>query len=1038
MEYRSAILSLSFYLGTLISLFWGIHIIRLNPKATMNRIFLLLCITLSMWSFGFAAANASDRLAGALFWRRFSAVGWTAIFSIMLHFLLLMASQNHHNKWEKYFFILYIPAMINMYVFALSNTMAKHQYNLVKIPCGWANIALNNGWDYVYYFYYFSYMLVSLFVVWKWKEVLQDDQWIRQVKIIFMAIFSVAILGSFIDLSVNMFSAKPMPQMGPLFALLPAWAMYHSARYYGMLNIKKTNKGKNIISCAQQRSVFTSYSIGMCLGGIFAFVFEFTSSGSPNSGDLGRSLMKSSVLIVLGISIFLIQNIKNQCLKEKITTGVLVSSVPIITFQFLSYSAITVWVYPIIIIISSLLFNKRALLILTTIIAIITQRLVWIFRPASYVLVDKYDFILRIGIIIICFFVGSYVNKLYTAKIKENEDQMDFQKIISDVLFEFVSFNQDNFDEKVNYLLEKIGVFFNVDRTYLFTIDYNNDTMTYSNEWCNTGIKQEVYTIEEMPLDAFPWWIDQLNKKNIVSIEDVDNMPEEASEEQKQLRRQGVRSLVSVPVMGNGKVQAFIGIDSLSANKVWSEKMVQLLNIMANILSRGITPIKTDQETAYMAYYDSLTKLPNRFLFADQVNQAIYLAKRTGKQLAVMFIDLDGFKTVNDAIGHRGGDVLLRKVAKSLGKVVGKTDVVARFGGDEFMILMNNIDDDQAVLHMADEIMKIFSHTITVSNQDFLVTASGGVAMYPADGETSDDLVKNADIAMYKAKSKGKNQYALCTEEMKEELQLNIELSNDLARALERDELVVYYQPQMDLATNTIAGVEALLRWNHPTKGIISPGIFIPLAEKNNLINSIGDWVLKTACLQNKKWQDMGFPYIEVAVNLSAIQIINPNIAQNVEDILKETGLDPRYIELEITESIAITETDYVIDVLDKLKEIGVSISIDDFGTEYSSMNRLKVLPIDKIKIDMQFVQGIESSEKDKAIIQVIINLGKSLGLSVLAEGVETVGQLEFLKQERCDYVQGYYYYKPMPAKEIEEVFRGFKAGAIDEASPIR
>lgn len=458
------------------------------------------------------------------------------------------------------------------------------------------------------------------------------------------------------------------------------------------------------------------------------------------------------------------------------------------------------------------------------------------------------------------------------------------------------------------------------------------------------------------------------------------------------------------------------------STKKWSEENIELLNIMANILSSGMTQIEADKQVEFMAYYDNLTKLPNRFLFSDRVNQAIELSKRTGKLISIIFIDLDNFKSVNDTIGHKGGDVLLQQVAKRLVGVLRKTDTVARFGGDEFMIMLNNITDYDMVTKIADKIMEIFSETFVVNNQEFLITASAGIAISPIDGEESEILVKNADIAMYKAKAKGKNQYALCSKAMKEEVQMSMELSNDLYRALDRNELVVYYQPQIDLVTKKISGAEALLRWMHPTRGMISPGIFIPIAEKNSLINSIGEWVLREACIQNKKWQDKGLPEINIAINLSAIQILNPKLSSNLANIIKETGLDPKYIELEITESIAIKETNHVIEILNKLKKIGVSIAIDDFGTEYSSLSRLKMLPIDRIKIDMQFIQGLETNEKDKAITMVIINLAKSLGMNVLAEGVETENQLDFLNQKMCNNVQGYYYYKPMPADEMEKI----------------
>ncbi len=656
--------------------------------------------------------------------------------------------------------------------------------------------------------------------------------------------------------------------------------------------------------------------------------------------------------------------------------------------------------------------------------AITTQRLIWILKPESYVLVDKYDFILRIGVFIVVFFLSSYINRVYIAKIKENKYQAAFQKMVSDVLFEFLNIDQENFDEKANYLLEKIGRFFNVDRTYLFTVNHNDETLTYSNEWCNSGINKSVSNLREIPLDAFPWWIDQINKNNLVYIEDIDSMAEEASAERKKLFNEGIKSLVAVPVMGAGKVYGVIGMDSVLETKRWSGENIRLLNIMANILSSGLTPIKSDKATKYMAYYDGLTRLPNRFSFADKVNQAIYLSKRTGEKISIMFIDLDNFKAINDTIGHRGGDILLKQVAKSLASVIRQNDVVARFGGDEFMIMINNITDDNIVADMADKIMKVFLDKFIVYGQDFSITASAGIAMYPVDGESSDALFKNADIAMYKAKDKGKNQYIISTDQMKDEMQMNMELTNDISRALERNELIAYYQPQIDLLTNKITGVEALIRWMHPTRGMISPEIFIPLAEKNRAIKGISKWILRTSCLQNKKWQDMGLPPIDMAVNLSASQIIKSNVAEKIGETIKETGLDPKYIEVEITESIAINETDYVIDVLNKLKKIGVSIAIDDFGTEYSSLSRLKLLPIDRIKIDKQFIKGIESNEKDKAIIVVIINLAKSLDLNILVEGVETKAQLEFLKEKKCDAVQGYYYYKPMTAGNMEKILK--------------
>lgn len=1024
MEHVASLFSLLFFLGALISLYWGLFIIKLNPESDINRKFLLLCIALGVWSFGMAMANSQSGIEDALFWRRFSAVGWTSMLSLVLHFFILISNNYENSKENKNLSLVHIPALINMYVFALSNNMSAIQYDLVKIDYGWTNLAVNNGWDMFYYLYYVTYVMFSIVVVWKWKNKLAPGVKLRQAKIILVAVAFAAFAGGFTDLLANSYFEQALPQMAPLFILIPVWAMYYSARYHNLLNIKEYKLDETILSTQQQKKLFTNFSIWIFVSGILSFSFEYFSSTSTNFGDLNASLIKGGFVSSVGVIMFLIQKIKDNSLRDKLTTVILVTSVPVITFQFLNYSTVTVWAYSMVIIISSLLFSKRTLLISTTLVALITQRLVWIFREDSYVLIDQYDFILRMFLLVVAFSLGSYINKVYIAKIKENDYQIAFQKLVSDVSFDFLYFEPGNSNDKIDALLAKIGKFFDVDRTYLFTLNYTDQTMTYSNEWCKSGIVQEVGTINQMPFDAFPWWRQELIKNHLVNISDVKLMPQEARAEQAQLQRQGVKSLVSVPVIGKGKIYAFIGMDSVLEHKTWSSENIELLNILANILASVLTPVQIDKRTKFMAYNDGLTLLPNRFLFADRLDQSISLAKRTQKCLAVIFIDLDDFKAVNDTIGHKGGDILLEQVARSLEGLIGATDTVARFGGDEFLIMINSIEDCDEITKVAENIMNIFSDAITINGQVFFVTASAGIAVYPQDGENSESLVKNADMAMYKAKGKGKNQFLFVTEEMKNEMALNRELSSDLSGALDRNEFILYYQPQIDLSTNKISGLEALLRWVHPSKGMIPPGVFIPLAERNNLISDIGQWVLKEACQQNKKWQDMDFPAMDIAVNLSAAEITNPNTANHIERIIQQTGLNPKYLGIEVTESIAIKETDYVLNVLNNLKKTGVTIAIDDFGTEYSSLYRLKQLPIDQIKIDLQFVQGIETNEKDRAIIKTIISLAKNLGLSVLAEGVETLEQLEFLRKNQCDFVQGYYFYKPMSAKDVEETLR--------------
>lgn len=494
--------------------------------------------------------------------------------------------------------------------------------------------------------------------------------------------------------------------------------------------------------------------------------------------------------------------------------------------------------------------------------------------------------------------------------------------------------------------------------------------------------------------------------------------------ERKMLRKDGTKLPIIktvVPITLEGKQYLIESILDNSEQKEMQKKLIKVNNTLTIEIEKRE---KMQQKMKYLAYHDHLTGLPNKLLFNKRLNDGISLVKDSSKMLAVMFLDLDGFKMINDTMGHAIGDLLLIEVSKRLVAILKKCDLIARIGGDEFAILIKEITDMDSIYIIADQIINSFSQAFTVHGQELFVTTSLGIAVAPVDGDDTEILIKNADIAMYKAKEAGRNQWVLCTKAMKRSVEEFMNLSNQLYQALDKNEFMLYYQPQVNCKSGEIIGLEALLRWNHPELGLVSPGKFIPIIEQTGLIHSIGDWVLRTACKQNKVWQNAGLPKIPIAINLSVLQFKNPYIVEKVEAILKNNHLDPRYIELEITESVAMHDIHYVVQTLHSFKKKGISISIDDFGTEYSSLQYLKQLPVDKIKIDMSFVQGIEVSAKDAAIVKAIIVLAKSMKLRVIAEGVETQKQLSFLMKHACNEIQGYYYYKPMPAEQVEDILK--------------
>ncbi|KPV56582.1 diguanylate cyclase [Paenibacillus sp. A3] len=430
----------------------------------------------------------------------------------------------------------------------------------------------------------------------------------------------------------------------------------------------------------------------------------------------------------------------------------------------------------------------------------------------------------------------------------------------------------------------------------------------------------------------------------------------------------------------------------------------------------------TVRQLTYLAYHDMLTGLPNRQKFQQTVGMSIRKAKLSGRKLSVMFIDLDRFKNVNDTFGHAFGDLLLTEAAERLKSGLQAGDCVSRQGGDEFTVLIKDTSQPQDAEKVAQQIIHLLSQPFAIDGHELRVGCSIGIAMYPQDGEDPITLMKNADTAMYRAKELGKNGYQFYKAEMNDTVIQKLVMEEWLNKALEQEEFVLYYQPQVDIFTTRMNGMEALIRWNHPRLGFIPPGEFIPLAEETGLIIPIGQWVLRTACKQNKAWQLAGFPPLKMAVNISPIQFHQHDFVQVVLDALQESGLEPRYLELEITEGIAMYHVDQVIQKLQTLRELGVHISMDDFGTGYSSLNYLKKFPIDKLKIAQQFVRDITVDPDDAAIVQAIMAMASSLKLNVIAEGVETEEQLSFLLDIKCREIQGYIYSKPVPANEFTDL----------------
>src|ERR1019366_8073612 len=472
-------------------------------------------------------------------------------------------------------------------------------------------------------------------------------------------------------------------------------------------------------------------------------------------------------------------------------------------------------------------------------------------------------------------------------------------------------------------------------------------------------------------------------------------------------------------------------INSKDGHKRWALANVRAVSDADGnvVLHEGtvedITQRKAAEERVqFLAYYDELTGLPNRTLLHDRVQVALASARRHREKVALLLLDLDHFKTINDSLGHPMGDLLLQEVAKRLKRGTREQDTVAHLGGDEFLVLVTAINETVDAVVVAERIVNSMAAELVIQGHVFNITCSLGISIFPDNGEEVDALLKNADLAMYKAKENGRHNLQLFTQEMNAQLQERMTLERSLRLAVEREEFFLVYQPQLDLATGEIIGCEALIRWRHPEMGLVMPNTFIPLAESSGLIWPMGEWVLRTACAQARQWQNEGLPAVPVAVNVSAVQFRQNGFLQLIETVLRETGLAPQYLELEVTETLLLSNAEVMLIMLEQLKEMGLRLSIDDFGTGYSSLSYLRQFPVYKLNIDRSFVRDITVDPDDAVITSTIISMAQSLGLKVLAEGVETEEQMSFLRAHNCHEVQGHYFSKPLYADELADKLR--------------
>ena len=1015
------IVSLFFLVACAIYLLYCLLGLSNKTRSAMYWLFLGLCLSMSVWAFSFSAGNVATDYESCLIWRRIGSIGWGTMFSFFIHYILLL-TENRMLKKKWIYIILYLPAILNIFLYGIYTNTAVQSYNLVNTSYGWINISGNTALDWYYNIYYVSFSLIGIILLLRWGFKSKDKIKQKEAILISVSYIFAIISGSLTEYIINYFFQAKVPQLASIIILLPLSVMLYFNRRHNFMRMETVSQETEANQILSERTKLKLYFYLAVTYGIAAFAI-FGLQFYSRREQISDILPFSSTIFGMGFLLVIIQNLKiKQEYKHLLSNIIIVVSVPVMILKFTSTSAVYAWAVPVIMMLVSIALNQKKMLISIGGATFATLICLWVTTPVMNVKFSPIDHVARIIILVIIMWFVYYINHTYVDIINENREKVMLEKLINQVSNLFLNINETNIDEKMVESIRICGNHFKLENVHLVFLSTEMEP-DKSYEWyasetdrINCGCTKE--KLEKLISEAYP---NKLDPQGSLFIADPKISVEDGSIV-KFLESMGMKSMIIKPLSEKNEIIGILCFGSFRRIMKWGEQQQQPVNLLTHMITDMWTKLEAEKKLYYQAKYDALTGLPNRMTFFEHLSRAISMAEQSDKLVGVIFFDIDEFKAVNDSMGHDSGDLLLSYIGNNLLKYCHSEDILARFGGDEFMLMVSEMDTVEDIRCTAEQIIYSIQKPIRVKDHEFRVSCSAGIAVYPYDGSDPDTLIKNADHAMYKSKENGKNQYMFCNEDMKEESRKRSRLTAELYGALERHELQLYYQPQVHAISKKIVGAEALLRWFHPELGIISPGLFIPLAEQTGLILPIGDWVLMTACMQCQTFHLRGLVDIRIAVNVSITQLRNPQFVGRVRQILEETQLEPSYLELEVTESVAVRDSYDIIQVLKNLKKLGVSISIDDFGTEYSSFSRLSTMPIECVKLDMYFARSINRSEKENKIIQGIIDLAHTIGLKVIAEGVETELQLDFLTDSGCDEIQGFFFYRPVPPDELEHI----------------
>ncbi|MGI6616873.1 MAG: EAL domain-containing protein [Saccharofermentanales bacterium] len=1021
------ILSVIFYICGCFYALFGAFIVAVNVKNKVNRLFVMVTSSMAIWSFANSISNSADTADQSAFWKCISVFGWGVFFSLLLHFVLVLTKTDSRLNKRIMYVLLYFPSVINFILYAPFGIIGKKQYKLIWTDFGWVNkLPLTAGkiWLNVYPILFSAISIILIFRL--WRKFKPNTLLRRQTTVLLISIPATFLLGMLTDIMPDILGTEAFPKMTTIFMIIPVTMMFMASKKYGLLLDRRrpviVSREAFELHDSDRVRLFQMVTVVFEAGSVLSFFVGYFGM----KGKLINELLLAALLMLSAIFVRFIPLIaKKRSTQNNLFLIVSVLAMAYFLATNVKTGATTIWAVYILFLLWTVILDSGFQAYVFAAAIVVIQIVFWIIYPEVPVIINGNEYATRIIIVVLSFVTVRYLTNEYASKIEGYQRFAREQEVLERISSSFISVNNENAKEKIDEMFEFADEILEFDHAYLAEFSEDYEEVTFLNT-CVKDAKGESFPYHQgmkVKTATLPTAKALIDRDMPIMCEDIENLSNDESGEQKDFFvSRSVLSFFALPIkVGNDLIGMLVVEYFDRSDIIFRESRLNFLKILANILGDSRKKTLYEEMLYDFAYFDETTKLANRNMLKHRLDQMI-LDRSGPEKIAIFDIELENLRMIKDTFGHSIGEQVMIQSAAILKNLMNEHCKIARSGEGKFVIVLPFVGDSKQIEKCAKKIIASFSHPVSteVGIEALFVVIRIGISVYPDDGQDADSLLKNADLAGYEAKGTNEK-IVFYRERLERNIAENTILTNRLFKALQNGEFFLEFQPQISCDTGKTVGIEALLRWTIDGNKRIPPDRFIPILEQTGLIYDVGLWVLEQALKEHNSLVAKGFSPLRISVNLSIVQFQGEDFILDFSKVIEESRIDPKYIELEITESVLSENLQDTIDKLHHLKELGINIAIDDFGRGYSSLNRLKFVPFDRIKIDKDIIDYMDLERKVAPITEIIILLAKIFQAGITAEGVETKEQADFLRSIACDEIQGYYFSRPLSSEALEE-----------------